>query len=360
MNHSSKNKISSFSLQQKEVLEEIKKEWLELVTSSGKSPNFEIDQDIDWLYWKSGLQKPKVMIANSFQEFIEISEKYLGITAVHPLDIMNPNIDRKFLGKLVCNANKMTRDCFQDNAMSELIRIEQFFSNKIRREVLVPLKSAIPHSIITHNPGFGLSEEFWMITCEFLNRLGYESDGKKDFFRYCNMMKSGVWYAVFFKDAAMICIPPIKIRKDEHGRLHSMSEASIKWKDDQNDHFIHGVNFEKSAWEKITKRELKIKEILQIQNIEQRNIAIQIYGYETLIEELGAKLVNKSQRGNELYVIRDTLINGRSLKILKYKCPSTDRLYHSFVPDDMYNADHAMAWKFNLNSDEYAMLEIEA
>jgi len=358
MNHSSKNKISSFSLQQKEILEEIKKEWSELVTSSGKSPNFEIDQDVDWLYLKSGLQKPKVMLANSFQEFIKISEK-LGITAVDSSDIMNPNINRKFLGKLVCNANKMTRDYLQDNARIELVSTEQFFFNKITREVLEPLISAIPHSVIAHSPGFGLSAELWMITCEFLNRLGY-GDEKEDFFKYCNMMKSGVWYAVFFKDVAMICIPPIKIRKDEYGRLHSMSEASIKWKDDQNDYFIHGVNFEKYLWEKVTKRELNIKEILQIQNIEQRNIAIQIYGYETLIEELGAKLVDKSQRGNELYVIRDTLINGRSLKILKYKCPSTDRLYHSFVPDDTYNADYAMAWKFNLNLDEYAMLEIEA
>jgi hypothetical protein len=77
----------------------------------------------------------------------------------------------------------------------------------------------------------------------------------------------------------------------------------------------------------------------------------------------GAKLVDASRRGNELYSI-NTIIHGRSLRILKYRDPSTKvqdpitgewvgQLYISFVPEHINKADHGMAWKFRLTPGEY-------
>ena len=77
----------------------------------------------------------------------------------------------------------------------------------------------------------------------------------------------------------------------------------------------------------------------------------------------GARLVDASRRGNELYSI-DTIIHGRSFKILKYRDPSTKvqdpttgewlgQLYISFVPEHINKADHGMAWKFRLTPGEY-------
>ena len=73
----------------------------------------------------------------------------------------------------------------------------------------------------------------------------------------------------------------------------------------------------------------------------------------------GAELIDASRRGNELYSI-DTIIPGRTLKILKYRDPSTGQLYISFVPDDMDKADDAMGWKFHLNPGGYGGLGAEA
>ena len=77
----------------------------------------------------------------------------------------------------------------------------------------------------------------------------------------------------------------------------------------------------------------------------------------------GAQLIDASRRGNELYSI-NTIIHGRSLRILKYRDPSTKvqdpttgewlgQLYISFVPEHINNADHGMAWKFRLTPGEY-------
>jgi len=66
----------------------------------------------------------------------------------------------------------------------------------------------------------------------------------------------------------------------------------------------------------------------------------------------GAKLIDASRRGNELYSI-DTIIRGRSLRLVKYRDPSTGQPYTSFVEEHFNKADHAMAWKFGLTPSEY-------
>jgi len=354
-----------FDLEQRKILKEVKREWWELVTISGKNPtDSETDKDIDWLYNIAGFSKPKVVIADSFADYQKIpsftsSTKSLALS--YPI---NHNIHKKFRGKLIRNTTKLIEKYVDNDIILELIKLEQVFTNKIARDVLETLNSNgqnYLNGIMTRQPNFGLSTEFWIMTISFFERIGYLDDSliKEDFTRYSDMIMRGIWHASFFKDVAILCSTPKKIKKDDQGRLHSVSEAALQWRDNQNDHFIHGVMFEKYLWEKVTKRELKIKEMLQIQNIEQRHVAIQMYGYGTMIDELDAELMNRSKRGNEIYMLNNSLISGRSIKLLKYKCPSTDRIYFSFVPDDMRFADHAMAWKFHLTPEEYQNLEIE-
>jgi hypothetical protein len=67
----------------------------------------------------------------------------------------------------------------------------------------------------------------------------------------------------------------------------------------------------------------------------------------------GAKLIDASRRGNELYSI-DTIIRGISLRLVKYRDPSTGQLYVSFVPSHINKADHGMAWKFHQTPREYS------
>ena len=67
----------------------------------------------------------------------------------------------------------------------------------------------------------------------------------------------------------------------------------------------------------------------------------------------GAKLIDASRRGNELYSI-DTIIHGRSLRLVKYRDPSTGQAYACFVPSHTNKADHGMAWKLRLTPREYS------
>ena len=73
----------------------------------------------------------------------------------------------------------------------------------------------------------------------------------------------------------------------------------------------------------------------------------------------GAKLIDASRRGNELYSI-DTIIRGRSLRLVKYRDPSTGQPYICFVPNHINKADHGMAWKLRLTPREYSGMGDEA
>jgi len=93
----------------------------------------------------------------------------------------------------------------------------------------------------------------------------------------------------------------------------------------------------------------------EIRDFENRFRTMRDEDPDQILVEAGAKLKNFSKRGNELYEAK-RIIRNRTLKILKYVDPSTGRIYISFVPDHINDADEAMAWKFNITKQEYQNL----
>ena len=101
---------------------------------------------------------------------------------------------------------------------------------------------------------------------------------------------------------------------------------------------------------------------MRIENIEQRMIALKYIEPAKLLKESKAKLINKSKRGNELYLIKD--IFSTDAYFLKYRCPSTSRLYISGIDPEIakkdMKADSAMAWKFSFTNELYDKLDVES
>jgi len=154
--------------------------------------------------------------------------------------------------------------------------------------------------------------------------------------------------------------------KTDGKNFHSLTTPSLEW-DDVKIHMIHGVYFMENDWKQISSRQMPVLSILKIENVEQRRVALEIYGADGLFKELKPKLIDESWRGNRLYQTKIDIprwVGGPStpmiLKFLQYRCPSTSRQYLSFVDPSIEKADKAMAFKFNMTEDEYADLRIEA
>lgn len=159
----------------------------------------------------------------------------------------------------------------------------------------------------------------------------------------------------------LVLVPFPEMQIDERKRLNSLEGPAVDWSGGMKFYFINGVKFDKKLWEKVTNNELKAKQILKLENIEQRMIALKVRGADKLLDELKAILLDKSEKGNELYLLKD--IFSQNAYFLKYTDPSTGRVYVSGIDPEVgknNDADESMAWKFNISKKDYLNIRAQA
>jgi len=144
-----------------------------------------------------------------------------------------------------------------------------------------------------------------------------------------------------------------------NGNLHSEHYPAVKWKDNTGIYFLNGIKFPKDLWEKVVSRKMSFKEVMEIEDIDQRTQAMNYCPPNQFLKEKG-KLLDKSQRGNELWLVEDVF--NIPAYFLKYQDPSTGREYMSGIDPKIgknKNADECMAWKHHISIEEYQTLKVE-
>jgi hypothetical protein len=204
---------------------------------------------------------------------------------------------------------------------------------------------------------------------------------------------------------------------------HSLVGPALIARSGKRHHFVSGVAMDvveytkylaKHQWDtehvpfheliKEGRPTLPIKTILQVRNVEQRRVLLELLNTDEdrnkFLEELDAKLIDgPTEMGNELYRvdiglpkewrrfsletgdIPDLDLDAYQLKqwkkdpkvimssndsrknyafMLKYKCPSTDRVYTKFVHPKYRSADEAQAASIHYTLKEYKALKLQA
>jgi len=228
------------------------------------------------------------------------------------------------------------------------------FGSELRSELRSELWSEL---------GFEYYENVFLIFIkEFYPQLKTIQRNKKKIEALEELVNQGNCY-IFISEKELFILPlPEEIKIDNQKRLHSETQYALRWLGKES-YWLYGRKFEKSLWERAVKRKISAKELLEMKNIEQRMTILQIYGNKWLLENLNAKLIDKSSRGNELYLV-DKVFREPAY-FLKYKDSSTDRVYVSGIAPDFaktpyeLTADNAMAWKFQITPYEYKQLRNE-
>ena len=164
-------------------------------------------------------------------------------------------------------------------------------------------------------------------------------------------------------------------------RLHSETIPAYNSTDTGEVHFFHGIFVEKALWRKCKNKSIAPSEIFLIKNIEQRRVVIEAVGADVIVKSKTAEVGKTSEHGNTLIRIRNIKLNeddkrrmgtdGFDVLIVRYKDPSTERVYHSFVPPvldtqardskERTDPDEALAWKFGKTKvDYYGGMQAEA
>lgn len=155
------------------------------------------------------------------------------------------------------------------------------------------------------------------------------------------------------KEFVMVSERPIHIHRDEQGRLHSFTEASIIWPDGWGLYHIHGVRVPSNV---VTAPEsITVDEIEREQNAEVRRVMIELYGLERYVINGDAKEIHRDDFG---ILYRKEIPDDEPLVMVRV-VNSTAEPDHSFkkyfirVPPDIQRAREAVAWTFGKEENEY-------
>jgi hypothetical protein len=186
---------------------------------------------------------------------------------------------------------------------------------------------------------------------ELGEKLGYYS-AYNDLSYFVDLWFNGAFVVLVYPHDIVVLVQPV-IEITENGRFHSEKGPAIYWQD-WGMYFIEGVEFTKEEWEKVVNKTLTLEELLKFNNIEKRRVAFARMDPERVLKESKAKRLHKSKRGNELYLVEG--IFSEKAYFLKYKCPSTGRIYIKGIPPEIgrkKDADLAQAWSLGLTKEEY-------
>jgi hypothetical protein len=170
------------------------------------------------------------------------------------------------------------------------------------------------------------------------------------------------------KNFVMVCARPTKIARDEQGRLHNDSGKAIEYPDGWGLYMLAGVRFEEDLWKRVVSGQMSLKEILDIQNTEQRLQAMR-FNPNALMKE-NPKLVHETKRENQLYVIENSEVNKlyeeKKVWLLRFRDPSklppNNWMIEEVDPklcEASPNADVVQAYHLGLDYEQYKQLVME-
>jgi hypothetical protein len=159
-------------------------------------------------------------------------------------------------------------------------------------------------------------------------------------------------------DTAYLVRKPIRLVRNQAGRLHYDHDKAIEWADGTGFYYLHGVKFKKEDWERIVSQDVTLSEFAQMGlNNEQRPAALQMLRPDRLLEQVHAKLVNTGKRGVELYEVPNFMDTGDTEYCLKMEHPSIEgKLYLEWVQPKVgrkHDADLAMASNRSITKQQY-------
>jgi hypothetical protein len=155
----------------------------------------------------------------------------------------------------------------------------------------------------------------------------------------------GWWYPT--TNIVIICDRPAHI-DFENGVLHSATRLAIQWRDGLGIAMWRGVSIP-NEW--ITDRKPTAKELLAWKNIEQRRCGFELIGWDSILVELKAVMIDSNQNPEigDLYEV-DLPDSGKE-RFIKVLC-GTGRSFVIPVDPTCNTALEAQAWSYGLDNND--------
>ena len=151
----------------------------------------------------------------------------------------------------------------------------------------------------------------------------------------------------FFRGAAIITDRPELLRRDNENRLHCENGAALRYRDGFSVHAWHGTRVP-AEWIE-DKSSLTPETALTWRNIEQRRAACEILGWDSILSNLNARVINADGDQEIGTLVEVDLPDSGRERFLRVKC-GTGRQFALPVPPEMETALQANAWTFGYDA----------
>lgn len=269
------------------------------------------------------------------------------------------------------------------------------FWSKIKNNVM---KKVDENPITNVDQYFGLAYDSWFGYYDFFIKTGLVDDIIRELIRTSNssddrdkyvkakelvpdikrfmgMYRKGVFSMIVFMHFVFYTTLPKSISMTANNRLNADNKPAVEWFDGTGNYYIQHVNFKKRLFDRVVAGDMKLEEIMKIDNQDQRMIALHYKKADALLKECGknAKMIDKSQlTGYELWKIDSSVFNSRStdedMYLVRYTDPSTGNEHVDTVPPvveyadgsrfSVTTADQAMAFKTSMTVENYRKMHI--
>jgi hypothetical protein len=170
-------------------------------------------------------------------------------------------------------------------------------------------------------------------------------------------------------------VPTPLVKIDDQNRFHSEVTPAIGWKGGREIFYLQGQDFEKPIWDKLVSRKFDIKDLMKLEDADQRAVAIRLVKPEALLEQLKAKHINTGKKGTRLYEVSNFAEKVGKLLSEDYEAtdsdteycmvmddPFTDRVFLEWVEPSLgklADADLCQAKAFSITKKQYLEMELE-
>lgn len=178
----------------------------------------------------------------------------------------------------------------------------------------------------------------------FRDVCGWRGDALSKFEISESLVKSCGW-TWWHENVLAISDRPKTIKRDNEGRLHCENGPSIAYRDGWSLHHWHGVSIP-PEW--VTGKKPSAKEALHWANVEQRRAACEILGWQHILAELDAKVIDQDGDAQIGTLLEVNLPDSGPERFLSVRC-GTGRQFALPVPREVDTALAANAWTYGLD-----------
>jgi hypothetical protein len=185
----------------------------------------------------------------------------------------------------------------------------------------------VPLATVTF--GFGQHDAGWLSFYDYMREVVGLREETADLEPLTELATGAGWWA-FYENAAFVAERPQCVLFDAQGNLHAEGRPAIAWRDGFASYLLRGVRFDGAMSKFVTTPadQLDPREILAIENVDQRAAVIARIGMVKMLEHLPHSIINTlSLPWSEYRLVELTV--GRGLRrYLQMENPSVAGLFH--------------------------------